>query len=70
MKRLSTLFIILSLVLSHLMCAVVAFNYASILCGIMHAGYSAPAELAFLYAIPFAIGAVICLLIAKKLRKS
>ena len=69
MKRMSTLFIILALVLSHLACIVTAFNYSAMLCAIEHAGFSAPAEVALLYAIPYLVGALICLLIGVKLRK-
>ena len=68
MKKLRTVFIILALALSHIGCIVVASNYSAMLCGIQHAGYSAPAEIAFLYAIPFALGSMICLTIALKLR--
>ena len=68
MKGLSTLFITLALVLSHLACIVTAFNYSAILCAIEHAGFSAPAEVALLYAIPY-LGALICLVIGVKLRK-
>ena len=60
MKKLTVLFSILALILSHTMCVVVAFNYRSMLCGIEHAGFSAPASTAFLYAIPFIIGIIIC----------
>lgn len=60
MKKLAVLFSVLTLILSHAMCIVVASNYASMLCGIEHAGFSAPASTAFLYAIPFIIGIIIC----------
>lgn len=64
MKKTSRLFIILSLILSHAMCIVVASNYTSMLCGIEHQGFSAPASTAFLYAIPFIIGIIICTALA------
>ena len=70
MRKLSNLFIVLALVLSHAMCAVVAFNYSAMLCAIEHAGFSAPAEVALLYAIPYLAGALICLVIGVKLRKN
>ncbi len=54
MKKLSRFFTVLALLLSHAMCAVVAYKYRDILCGIAHGGTSAPADMAFLYAIPFA----------------
>ena len=49
-----------ALILSHIMCFVVAWNYRNMLCGIAHSCYSAPAETAFLIAIPYAAGIIIC----------
>ena len=49
MKKLSYLFTALAIVLSDIMCFVVAYTYRDMLCGIEHAGYSAPASTAFLY---------------------
>ncbi len=69
MKRWSVLFFTLAILLSHLMCAVTAYNYRDMLCGIAHGGYSAPAEVAFLTAIPYLVGALLCLLIGIILRK-
>ena len=69
MKNPSILFLSLAILLSNVMCFVVAYNYRSALCAIEHAGFSAPAYIAFLYAIPFLIGITICLLFAVKLRK-
>ena len=60
MKKLSFLFAAAAIVLSDIMCAVVAFNYRDMLCGIEHSWYSAPAGVAFLSAIPFGIGIIIC----------
>ena len=60
MKKLQYLFTAFALILSHLMCFVVAWNYRDMLCGIAHSGYSAPAEMAFLTAIPYAAGIIIC----------
>ena len=48
MKKLSIIFCLLAVLLSDIMCAVVAYNYRDILCSIEHAGYSAPASTAFL----------------------
>ena len=59
MKKLSYLFIAIAILLSNIMCSVVAFNYRDMLCGIEHLGYSAPASVAFLSAIPFGIGIII-----------
>ena len=69
MKKLSFLFIALAVLLSDVMCAVVAFGYRDMLCGIEHAGYSAPAGTAFLYAVPFGIGIILCVLAAFVLYK-
>ena len=64
MKKLSYLFIAIAILLSNIMCSVVAFNYRDMLCGIEHLGYSAPASVAFLSAIPFGIGIIICAVVA------
>ena len=64
MRKLSYLFAILAILFSHVACAVVAFNYRDMLCGIEHAGYSAPASIALLYAIPFAAGIILCVALA------
>ena len=69
MKKLSLLFIALAVLLSDVMCAAVAFAYRDMLCGIAHAGYSAPAGTAFLYAIPFGIGIILCAIAAYALYK-
>lgn len=60
MKRLRNACITLALVLSHAMCAVVAAAYRDMVCGIQHKGFSAPADAAFLYAIPFVFGILAC----------
>ena len=60
MKKLQYLFTVLAFVLSYIMCFVVAWNYRDMLCGIAHSSYSAPAEIAFLTAIPYAAGIIIC----------
>jgi hypothetical protein len=69
MKKLSNLFTALAIVLSDIMCFVVAYNYRDMLCGIEHAGYSAPASTAFLYAIPFVVGIVVCAILSIRFRK-
>ncbi len=69
MKKLSYLFTALAIVLSDIMCFVVAYNYRDMLCGIEHAGYSAPASIAFLYAIPFVVGIIVCAVLAIRFRK-
>ena len=69
MKKLSYLFTALAIVLSDIMCFVVAYNYRDMLCGIEHAGYSAPASTAFLSAIPFVVGIIVCAILAIRFRK-
>ena len=69
MKRISLLLTIIALILSHLMCFVVAWNYRDMLCGIAHSCYSAPAEMAFLTAIPYAVGIMICGILAYIFRR-
>lgn len=60
MKILSNVFKALTLILTHVCCAVVAANYVDIYWGIKYAGYSAPLEVAFISGIPFIVGAAIC----------
>ncbi len=69
MKKLSNIFGLLAIILANIMCAVVGYNYATMLCGIEHKGFSAPANTAFLLAIPYLIGVVVCIMIALVLRK-
>ncbi len=64
MKTLSNLFLVLAVLLSDVMCAVVACNYCDMVWGIKYAGYSAPVSTAFLAAIPFAIAIVVCVIVA------
>ena len=63
-RKLRNLFMVLSLLLSHAMCVVLAYQYRDMQCGIAHMGYSAPAGVVFLYAIPFIIGIVVCVALA------
>ena len=53
-------FAALAVLLSDVMCAVVAFSYADMLWGIRYACYSAPASVAFLLASPFGAGILVC----------
>ena len=64
MKKLSVCFFILAVLLSDIMCAVVAWNRCDMLWGIEYAGYSAPASAAFLSAIPFAAGIALSVALA------
>ena len=69
MKKLSYLFVAIAILLSDIMCFVIDFNYRDMLCGIAHKGFSAPAEIALLYAIPFITSIVVCLIFAFKFNK-
>ena len=69
MKKLSTVFFILAAVLSDIMCAVVAYYYRDMIFQIEYKGTSAPAYVAFFYGIPFAIGCIVCLILAIVFRK-
>ena len=69
MKNLSTLFGILAILLSNVMCGVVGFNYGKMVWGIENAGYSAPASTALLLSIPYLIGIVVCVALAFVFRK-
>jgi len=64
MQLLRNLCIVLALVLSHAMCATVAWIYRDIVCGMGHRGFSAPPDVAFWYAIPFAVAILLCLVLA------
>ena len=69
MKKISNIFIALAIILSDVMCAVVAYGYSNLQWGAKYAGYSAPASVALLYAIPYGIGIVVCAVVAMVLRK-
>ena len=61
MKTLSVIFWILAVLLSDVMCAVVAWNY----CYLKYVPYnSAPTETAFFLAIPYAVGIAVCVALA------
>ena len=64
MKKLSIIFSTLAVLLSDIMCAVVAYNYCDLLWGGQYAGYSAPASTAFVYVIPYAIGIIVSVVLA------
>ena len=64
MKALSRTFAALAILLSDVMCAVVAFNYCDMLWGIRYASYSAPASTAFLLVIPYAAAIAVCTALA------
>ncbi len=69
MKKLSVIFGTLAVLLSDIMCAVVAYHYCNLLWGKELAGYSAPAGTAFVYAMPFAIAILISVVLAIVFRK-
>ena len=69
MAVLSAVFAALAVILSDVMCAVAAFNYCDMLWGIKYAGYSAPASVAFLTAVPYAVGIIICVILSLFLKK-
>ena len=69
MAVLSAVFAALAVILSDVMCAVAAFNYCDMLWGIRYAGYSAPASVAFLTAVPYAVGIIICVILSLFLKK-
>lgn len=69
MKKISNIFIALAIILSDVMCAVVAYNYCAMQWGAKYAAYSAPASVSFLYVIPYGIGIAVCGLVATILRK-
>ena len=57
MKKLSTIFAALAILLTNIMCVVVTYN-----CTVLrHApGNSAPWDVGLLFAIPFVIGIIVC----------
>lgn len=69
MRKLSNLFGCLAILLSNIMCAVVAYSYRDMLCGGMHMGYSAPPEVAFINVIPYSIGIIISIFLAYHFHK-
>ena len=69
MKQLSRLFAALAILLWGVMCAVVAWNYCDMLHGIEHHGFSAPADIAFLYAIPFTVAIAVCVVLTMVFHK-
>ncbi len=63
-KHLVYLFAVLAILLSNIMCATVAYHYCALELGGQYAGYSAPANIAFLLCIPYGIGIIICVILA------
>lgn len=69
MKKLSNVFLLLAVLLSDVMCAVVAYNYCYMEWGIEFASFSTPANVAFVYAIPYLVGIAICIVVAVVLKR-
>ena len=63
-KALHIVFLILAVILSDVMCAVIAYNYCALQWGGRYAAYSAPAGTAFLYMIPYGLGIAVCIVLA------
>ena len=70
MKRISSIFGLLAILLTNVMVAVVAYNYGAMKVGVEYGGYSAPANSVFLYAIPFLIGILACIVVAVHFNKN
>ena len=69
MKKIYNIFIVLAILLSDVMCAVVAYNFGILYLGGRYGMYSAPGWVAFLYGIPYAIGIEVCIIVAVVLKK-
>ncbi len=69
MKTLSLVFWSLAALLYGLMCAAAAYRYCDMLWGIQYAGYSAPAWTGLLSGLPYAAGALVCVLLALVFRR-
>ena len=69
MKKIYNIFIILAVLLSDVMCAVVAYNFGILYLGGKYGMCSAPTWVAFLYGIPFVIGIVVCVIVAVVIKK-
>ena len=70
MKKISSVFGFLAILLTNVMVAVVAYNYGAMKVGVEYGGYSAPAHSAFLYAIPFLVGILACIVVAVRFKKN
>ncbi len=69
MKILSTLFSILAILLTNVMCGVVGFNYGKIVWGKEKEGFISPASVALLLRNPYVIGNIVCVVLAFVFRK-
>ncbi len=66
---LSYIFTILAILLSNVMCATAAYGHCNMQWGIRYCGYSAPAGVAFLPVIPYAVGIAVCAILARAFYK-
>lgn len=64
MKALSYVFAALAILLSDVMCAVIAYNYCALDWGSRYEGWSASSSTAFVYAIPYGIGIIVCIVLS------
>lgn len=63
-KALERVFAAAAIILSDIMCAAVGYEYSALEWGGRYGLNSAPAYAAFLYAVPFAAGIVICVILS------
>ena len=54
----------LAVIISNIMCASVAYNYCCLQWSAVYEGSSAPPSVAFLFALPFLAGIILCMLSA------
>ena len=69
MRKFSKMFVLLAVLITVVMCAIVGVNYGKMVWGIENAGYSAPSVVSFIWAIPFVIAIVACLVFSVFMRK-
>lgn len=53
-------FVVLSLLSTHVMCAVVAYNYCNLSWGMRYEGWSAGPSVAYITGLPFLLVAIVC----------
>ena len=68
-KTMSQVCIVLATVLSYIIVAIVSYKYCALQWGGRYEGWSAPPYTAFIYAIPFVAGIVICVVLSWLLQK-
>ncbi len=64
-KILSQTFTAIAVLLSDAMCAVIGYKYCTLQWGGRYVGWSAPPSVAFVYAVPFAAGIVLCIILSR-----